>query len=244
MRHRGSHLGILWSLASPLLLLGLYVLVFGFIFAGKLSPDAAMETRVEYALVVFLGLAVHHFVAEVLSIAPTLIVGNPNFVNKVIFPLEVLPAAAVGTALVHFLLTLSLVVTGSIAFGVTISWSTLWFLPIVLLPLGVSMVGLALGISALAVYWRDVGQGIQIVVLALLFGSAVFYPVSQIPEPIWAYLRFNPLLHAIDGARGVLFWGKMPDPKTVFALYASGAVMLAGGACAFRRLRTGFSDVL
>ena len=92
LRHRGSHLGLLWAILNPLLMLGLYVLVFGYIFGGRFGilPD---ETRIDYALGIFFGLTLFHFFAEVLTIAPTLIIANPNFVKKVVFPLAILPAA-------------------------------------------------------------------------------------------------------------------------------------------------------
>src|SRR5882757_10050444 len=87
LRHRGSHLGLIWSLLNPLLMMGLYVFVFGYIFGGKFSvlPN---ETKIDYALAIFLGLTVFQIFAEVLATAPTVIISNPNFVKKVVFPLE------------------------------------------------------------------------------------------------------------------------------------------------------------
>lgn len=243
LRHKGSHLGLLWSLLTPLLLLSLYVLVFGFIFGGRFRADASTETRVEYALIVFLGLAIHHFVAEVMSLGPTLVLSNPNFVKKVVFPLEILPAAAVGSAGLHFLITLGLVFGGALLTGVPLGLQALW-LPVILFPLTMAALGLALGLSALGVFWRDIAQVTQFLVLALLFASAVFYPVSQIPGGAWYFLRFNPLIHFIEEARAVTFWHRAPHPVHVAYLYVAGALMLAIGATAFQRLRGAFADVL
>ena len=97
LRHKGSHLGLIWSFLSPLLMLALYVLVFGYIFGGSFGVIRG-ETRVDYALGIFIGLTIFHLLAETLALAPSLIVGNPNFVKKVVFPLEILPAANVGAA--------------------------------------------------------------------------------------------------------------------------------------------------
>src|SRR3954470_9257512 len=79
LRHKGSHLGLVWSFLNPLLMLGLYVLVFGHIFGGSFGvlPN---ETRVDYALGIFLGLTLFHIISETLGLSPSLIVGNPNFV--------------------------------------------------------------------------------------------------------------------------------------------------------------------
>lgn len=243
LRHKGSHLGLAWSFLSPLLMLGLYVLVFGFIFDGRFKPDAMPESRIEYALVVFLGLALHHFVAEVMTTAPALIIGNTNFVKKVVFPLEILPAANVGAALIHFLITLGLVFGGALLFGAPVSAGVFW-LPVLLVPLLLAALGVSLALGAVAVFWRDVMQITQFTILVLLFASAVFYPVAQIPAAAWDFLRFNPLLLAIDEARGIAFWGRPLNLNHVGYLYAFGLASYLAGATLFQRLRGSFADVL
>lgn len=244
MRHKGSHLGLIWSILGPLLMLALYVLVFGFIFSGRFKPTADNETRVEYALVVFLGLAIFHFVAEVITLSPTIITTNPNFVKKVVFPLGILPVAGVGSALIHFFITLALVFAGALIAQAPIAYKTLIWLPAILLPLVFFAVGLALGLSALGVFWRDVTQVTQFLSLALLFASAVFYPVAQIPAPAWAVLKLNPLIHFINEARGVVFWAKTISPVHLGYLFAVSLLCLAAGDWLFRRLRNGFPDML
>lgn len=243
LRHKGSHLGLVWSFLSPLLMLGLYVVVFGYIFGGRFKAATVTETRIEYALIVFLGLAIHHFISEVMAIAPTLVFGNPNFVKKVVFPLEILPAAHVGAALVHVLITLGLVFLGALLTGVPVMPGVLW-LPVLLLPLVLSALGLALGLSALGVFWRDIIQLTQFLTLALLFASAVFYPVTQIPGSVYLFLRFNPLLLIIQEARGTAFWGYPLNFTHLVYLYAFGLGAYLFGAMLFQRLRGSFADVL
>ncbi|HNY40523.1 MAG TPA: hypothetical protein PKJ41_09015, partial [Bryobacteraceae bacterium] len=72
IRHKGSHLGLIWSFLNPLLMLGLYVFVFGYVFGGKFGARTG-ETRVDYALGIFIGLSLFHFIGEVLGVAPTVI---------------------------------------------------------------------------------------------------------------------------------------------------------------------------
>jgi lipopolysaccharide transport system permease protein len=124
LRHKGSHLGLIWSFLNPLLMLGLYVLVFGYVFGGHFGilPE---ETPMDYALGIFLGLTLVHFFSEVLSLAPTLIIGNPNFVKKVVFPLEILPAASVCSAVFHLLISLGLALVSVQIFGHGLPLSTL-----------------------------------------------------------------------------------------------------------------------
>jgi lipopolysaccharide transport system permease protein len=243
LRHKGSHLGLAWSLLSPLLMLALYVVVFGFIFGGRFKPEAMPESRIEYALVVFLGLAVHHFVAEVMGTSPSLVTSNPNFVKKVVFPLEILPAANVGAAGVHFLITLALVFIGALLVGVPVHAGVMW-LPLIILPLGLLALGASLGLAALGVFWRDILQITQFLSLVLLFASAVFYPVTQIPAVIYTYLRFNPLLLAIQEARNAVFWNEPVNLTHLAYLYACGVAAYVLGAALFQKLRSTFADVL
>jgi lipopolysaccharide transport system permease protein len=243
LRHKGSHLGLAWSLLSPLLMLALYVVVFGFIFGGRFKPDTLPESRIEYALVVFLGLAVHHFVAEVMATSPSLVTGNPNFVKKVVFPLEILPAANAGAAAVHFLITLVLVFLGALIAGVPVHVGVLW-LPLIILPLGLLALGASLGLAALGVFWRDILQITQFLALALLFASAVFYPVSQIPIGIYTFLRFNPLLLAIQEARNAVFWNEPINLTHLAYLYGCSLAGYFLGAALFQKLRGTFADVL
>ena len=182
MRHRGSHLGLIWSFLSPLLMLGLYVIVFGYIFNGRFG-NITTESRTDYALGLFVGLTIFNFFGETIAVAPLVIVGQPNFVKKVVFPLEILPAATVGASLFHLLTTLALALLGLLIVGPGTMLTWLW-LPVILLPVIMLALGLAWGLSALGVFWRDISQVTQFSVTALMFASAVFYSTGRIPSPV------------------------------------------------------------
>ena len=101
-RYRGSVLGLLWSLASPLLLLAAFTFVFGTVFQSRWGGAAAGHG--EYALLLFPGILLHGLMAEAVNRAPSLVTAVPNYVKKVVFPLELLPLVAVGSALFHALI--------------------------------------------------------------------------------------------------------------------------------------------
>ena len=242
LRHKGSHLGLIWSFLNPLLMLGLYVFVFGYVFGGKFGARPE-ETRVDYALGIFVGLSLFHFIGEVLGVAPTVIIGNPNFVKKVVFPLEILPVATVGASFVHFLISILLTVLGIAFFGPGPSWGMLW-LPVIFLPVLVLSLGLAWLCSALGVFFRDIGQLTGFLSMSLMFASAVFYPASSIPAPAWAFLRFNPLIHAIELSRNTALWNTAMNYHHLGYLYAVSAVTALFGYWVFHKLRPAFADVL
>lgn len=244
MRHRGSVLGIFWSVLGPLLMLSLYVLVFGFIFGGNLNENADTETRLEYALAIFMGLAIHHFLGEILAVSPTTVVTNQNLVKKVVFPTAILPTTVAGTAIIHFVISLILIFIGILASGMPVHYPLLVWLPILFFPLVAFALGLSLGLSALGVFWRDILQLTPFLSMALLFASAIFYPVSQIPEPAWVILKFNPLIHWVEEIRKVVFWGRSPNLKHVGYLYFVAIVTLFLGCSCFHKLRRYFADTL
>lgn len=240
VRHRGSYLGVVWSVFNPLLMLALYVLVFGYIFGGSFGRG---ESRLDYGLGIFLGLSLFHFASEVLSTSPGVIVGNPNFVKKVVFPLEILPAANVGAALFHLAISLGLAVAGVLLLGPGLALSALW-LPLIILPLVLICLGINWLFAALGVFLRDIAQLMQLISMALMFASAVFYPISKIPEPAWTFMRFNPILLAIELARDAVLWHQPINLNHLGYLYAFGLMACFAGYAVFRRLKPAFADVL
>jgi len=242
LRHKGSHLGLVWSLLNPLLMLGLYVLVFGYINGNKFGvlPN---EQWTDFALGVFLGLTFFHFLAEILGLSPSIIVGNPNFVKKVVFPLEILPAASVGAALFHMLISLGLALASLLAFGHGIGWGVLW-LPVIIIPIIFLCLGIAWFFSALGVFFRDVGQVMQFLSMVLMFSSAVFYSAQSIKPPAWFWMRFNPVLLAIELARDAVLWHRQLNLNHLAYLYVVGIGACYFGHLAFRKMKPAFADVL
>lgn len=242
LRHKGSHLGLIWSFLNPLLMLAIYVLVFGYIFGGHFGvlPD---ETRMDYGLGIFLGLTLFHFVAEVLGVSPSIIIGNPNFVKKVVFPLEILPAANVLGAVFHMLISLTLVLIGIVCFGPGLTMDALW-LPAIVLPIVLLLLGVSWFFSAIGVFFRDVGQIMQFLTMALMFSSAVFYSAHKIPAAAWAWMRFNPVLLAIELARDAALWSRPINLNHLGYLYIVGFAACYFGHLAFRRMKPAFADVI
>ena len=245
LRHRGSRLGHFWALINPLSMLVLYFFVFGLLLRTKFGalPE---ETNYDYLLAVFLSLSLFHVFSETLSASPMLITGNPNFVKKVVFPLEVLPLAQLGATAFHLCIGLGLVLVGSIFGSPGLSWQALW-LPVLMLPLLLLSLGLGWALSALGVFLRDIGQLTAFAATAVMFASAVMYPtslISQASPEIWRVLRFNPLLQIIDLARHVVLWHEpMPWTRLGYIYACAIAIVILGHAC-FGLLRRSFADVI
>lgn len=240
-RYRGASFGLFWSLLSPFLLLCIYTFAFGTVMGGRWPEIESGNTS--FSIVLFAGLIVHGFLAECLIRAPELVVGNPNFVKRVIFPLEVLPWPMVLSALFHALMNVVVFLVLRLIMDGEFTW-TFVLLPIVMFPLVVLALGMSWFLAALAVYFRDVRQVTGVLSMALLFLSSAMMPVESVPESYrWVFV-INPLTFIIDQARAVMLWGEMPDWAGLGLYLLAALVAMAVGWHWFRVTRKGFADVL
>ena len=240
-RYKGSVLGLAWSFFHPVFMLLVYTFVFAVIFRSRWGSGE--ESRAAFAVMLFVGMIVASLFGEIVNRAPGLIVGNVNYVKKVVFPLEVLPLVSTGAALFHSLVSLVVLVLAIVLLYGQLHWTVL-LVPVVLLPLVVLATGLAWFAASLGVFLRDVGQFTAIAVTVLTFLAPVFYPITAVPERFVPYVLLNPLTFIIEQARGVLVLGRLPDwlGLGVYGLIACG-VAWAGFAW-FQKTRRGFADVL
>lgn len=240
-RYQGSLIGQAWALLTPLLMLGVYVFVFGVVF--NVRRGLANENMAEFAINLFCGVLIHGVFAEALVRAPTVLISQPSFVKKIVFPLEMLPLVPVGSALFHFLAGLTVLLLAAPFCGAHVGLDAL-ALPLVLLPLLLISAGVSWIVAALAVYMRDIGQVTGLVATVLLFLSPVFYPASALPESLRSLILLNPLTIPIEAARDMLLRAGGPE-WTTLGLYALAATVFAWlGFAFFQKTRGGFADVL
>ena len=242
-RYRGSMLGIGWSILQPLLMLAVYTFVFSVVFGAKWSASAVPAGKFDFALFVFVGVLLHAILGEAITRSSTLVVGNANYVKKVIFPLEVLPVTVIGAAAFHAVIALVILLAGVVLLGGGLYWTVLW-LPLLVLPLLVLSLGLAWGLAALGVFLRDTAQVTGVLASVLMFMAPVFYPVDALPETVRHWLYLNPLTFVIEQARGVIFAGQPADLPMLALFWAIALLVAQGGYWFFQKSRNGFADVL
>ncbi len=241
-RYKGSIAGLGWSFFNPILMLAVYTFVFSVVFKARWGTGDE-ENKIEFAVVLFVGLIVHALFAEVLNRAPGLILSNVNYVKKVIFPLEILSIATLGAALFHSFISLGVLLGAVALLQGHLSWTVL-LMPLVFLPLIFVTMGCAWLFASLGVYLRDVGQTIGILTTVMLFLAPVFYPMSALPEKYQVYLLINPLTFIIEQARQILIFGQYPNWSGL-AIYGLISLVVAWlGYWWFQKTRKGFADVL
>lgn len=242
-RYRGSVLGILWTFLTPLMMLTIYTFVFGTIFKARWQVADGTGDTGEFAVILFAGLIVHGLFADVVLQAPNLITGNVNFVKKVIFPLQVLSVVSVASALFQTFISLIVLFLFMLFLTGTLPITLLW-LPVILLPFLLMLLGFSWFFSALGVYLRDINQVLAPMVIAALFLSPTFFPLSAMPAAFRPYLYLNPITLIVEQARGVIIFGSTPDFMSL-AVYTAVAIVVCGiGYFWFHKTRKGFADVL
>lgn len=242
-RYRGSVLGMFWSLLTPLFMLFVYTFVFGMVFKSRWTGASADASMGEFAVTLFAGLIVFQLFAEVIGRAPTLILNNQNYVKKIVFPLEVLVPAALGSALFHVGVSLVVLFLFMLPIKGGIPW-TVVLLPLVLVPYCLSILGLSWFLASLGTYVRDIGQILSTLITALLFTSPIFFPLSALPDWIQPWLLLNPAALPVVQARDVLIFGLLPDFPALATYAAASLAVAVFGYLFFQKTRKGFADVL
>jgi len=241
-RYQGSVIGLTWSFINPLLMLIVYTFVFSVVFKARWGTNGN-ESKADFAIILFAGMIVFNLFAEVVNRSPAQIVSHPNYVKKVVFPLEILSWVYLGSVLFHSLVSLVVLLLAQLIINLSLPWTIVLF-PLVLLPLILASLGVAWFLAALGVYVRDIGQMTTVFTTILMFISAVFYPLSALPEVYQRWLRLNPLALIINESRKVLIFGSLPDWRWLAIALFIGLFIALAGFWWFQKTRKGFADVL
>lgn len=240
-RYRGSILGVLWSFFNPIFMLVIYTFVFSVVFRSKWGQGS--ESRTEFAIIMFAGLIIFNLFVEVINRSPNIVLNNVNYVKKVVFPLEILPLIAFGSALFHAFTSVAVLLFFYFIVNLTIHY-TIIFLPIVLLPLFFITLGISWFLASLGVYLRDVSQTVGILTSALLFTTPIFFPTTALPERIRSFLFLNPLTFIIEQTRNILIWGEIPYWHGLVFYTGLSIIVAVSGLLWFQKTRKGFADVI
>jgi len=239
-RYRGSFGGVAWSFVQPLFMLTVYTIAFGVILKARWGFSGSTK---DYVLMLFAGLIIFNTFSEVLIKSTTLITSNPNFVKKIVFPLELLPVVCVCTAIIHTLIGVAVWVLGYVVLYGSLQ-STVILFPLVLFCFTPLLLGLSWLLSAIGVSFRDISQVAGMLNHALLFLTPIFYSIEAAPPLLQSLLMLNPLTFLVEQFRLVLFIGVVPAIKSLALYFALAITFSFGALIIFRRLRKNFADSL
>ena len=249
-RYRGSYLGVLWALITPLMTLAVFSLVFGTIHNNKWAKPAGQvasaSSALEFPMNMFIGIIMFGIFSEVATRAAVLITSNPNFVKKAVFPLELLGVSVAIGSVVHALMTLAIellfvwVVQGHVPL-------TAFLLPVVFIPAFLLTLGACWALGALGVFFRDLGQAVGPVVQLTFFLTPIVYSMEAFgntPTAAWLLRTFNPFVTIVESARLLLIEGKMPDWRALGMVTIASGVVAMVGYIIFMKVRRYFADAM
>jgi lipopolysaccharide transport system permease protein len=235
VRYKQAVFGAAWAVFQPLAGVVVFTLVFRRL--AKVPSDG-----IPYPLFVFAGLAVWSYHASSVTRATQSLVGNAPLVTKVYFPRQLVPLAAVLPGLVDLALSLLMLGVLLVVYQTAPSWAVLT-LPLWLVALVATTLGVGLWLSALNVQYRDINHAITLFIQLWLFVSPVAYPSSMV-EGGWRLLyALNPMAGVIDAFRWALLRGPRPGPTLLISLAVT-AVLLVSGVLYFQRTERRFADVI
>jgi lipopolysaccharide transport system permease protein len=239
-RYKGSVLGIVWAVLTPVVMIGIFTFIFAGIFGARFGAGGSAW---DYALYLFCGLLPWTAFQEAVQLSSNAIVSHSNLVKRVVFPLETLPVAqALSTLANQAFGTLALVAAGVII-RQEIHPTLLW-LPVLMLPQLVATLGAAWFIASLGVFLRDIVQGVALLLMAWMYLTPIIYPETIVPEKFRPLINVNPFTPLIRNYRRIILEGAAPDWRGLayFTLFA--VIAFIFGYWWFARTRKNFADVI
>ncbi len=233
-RYRGAALGYAWTLLSPLLLLAVYTVVFSFYMRVPLE---------DYPAFLFSAFVPWMWFASSFQEGTQALLGGANLIARSRLDVEILPAVAVLSGLVHCVLSLPIVIVIALLSGRPLGWS-LVMLPVVLALQLLLTLGPTILLATWNVYLRDIQQIIPPVVQVLFFASPILYPASVVPERLHLLLLLNPWTYLARGYQCVLYEGRLPSTGDLLTMTGLAIVVHLLCESAFRGYRRRLAEEL
>ena len=254
-RYKDSALGFVWSLIRPLMMLVIYYVAIGK-FLGAEQVPGRQGGIPDFAIYIFTGLTVWQLFSEVVLAGTGSIVANGGLIKKVYLPREVFPLSTTGSALFNFAIQLGILAVASLVFGSLRFDTRLAYLPLSFALVLVWSLALALFLSAINVYLRDVQYLVEVAVMVLFWMSPIVYSWEQVSHALggvpWVRELFlaNPATLAVLGFQRT-FWAAAETVHTADHLAARLAtetliclVLLWLAQRIFSRLQSNFAQEL
>ena len=248
LRFKQAYLGLMWSIAKPVMMMLIFTLMRSFIGIDSGS--------VPYPVLAMCALAPWMFFQEAVSDGVNSVVSNAHLIKKIYFPREVIPVAHLLTKLFEFSVNLAILLAMMMAFRLAPTAQAVW-LPLLVLYLIITALTVALAGAALNVYYRDVGQMLPVLLSLLMYASPVIYPLHLVQQKLleqraagdWSEILYtvftaNPLAGIIDAFQRVLLKDLPPDPHAMLPGIILVAALLPFSYVLFKRAEADFADVI
>jgi lipopolysaccharide transport system permease protein len=239
-RYKGSVLGILWAVVTPVVTIATFTLIFAGIFGARFG---ASGSGWEFALYLFCGVLPWTAFQEAVQLSSQKIVSQANLVKRVVFPLEILPVAQSLASLANQLFGTIALLVGAIIIQRTIHPTVLW-LPVLIVPQLLLTFGAAWLVASLGVFLRDIVQGVALLLMVWMYLTPIIYPESIVPERFRPYINANPFTPLIRSYRNIMLEGTGPDWRGLAYFTGFALIVFVFGYWWFAKTRKNFADVI
>jgi ABC-2 type transport system permease protein len=233
-RYKGSFLGFLWTFVNPLMQLIVYSLIFPFVLRFDIP---------NYAVFLFVALVPWIYFSSTLVGGCSQIFGQSGLVTKIYFPREIIPLTFALGGLCNMFFAYLIIFPMLFVFGIPLTANLLW-LPLLFIIQAVLCCGLALMVSAVYVYFRDIEHILSICTLALQFLTPVIYDITMLPEKMQPFIKINPMTLLVLNYRNVVFQGVAPNPGYMAVGLATAVAVFFMGMLVFNKLQRGFAEAM
>ncbi|MGC8719090.1 MAG: ABC transporter permease [Thermodesulforhabdaceae bacterium] len=236
IRYRQSIIGILWAVIQPLSMMLLFTFVFSIILDVRISDKP-------YPLFFYLGALPWTFFSSSLHYAIPSLTNHYGLITKIYFPREILPMSYIAVALVDFLIATLCLALLLVVYRVHLTWNALWFIPLTLI-LIIFTIAVAVFLSGLNVYYRDVKAATGFLVQIWFFASPVMYSIDQVDFKLKLILFLNPLTFIIENMRRCVLEGRAVIWWQFLVM--TGLILLFFALCYrfFESIERSFADVI
>ena len=236
VRYKQTVLGAAWAIIQPF-----FTMVVFSIFFGKLAR--VPSDGLPYPIFAFAALVPWTFFANGLNQASNSLVGSANLIKKVYFPRLVVPISSVISGVLDFVLAFAVLLGMMLFYGILPTVKILW-LPLFVLLIFVTALGVGFWLSALNVQFRDVRYTVPFLTQFWLFATPIAYPSSLLSEPWRTLYGINPMVGVVEGFRWALLGTDTAPGAIILVSSLVALVLFVGGAFYFRRLERSFADVV
>lgn len=240
-RYKGQFLGGFWVILHPLAITLLYLFLFGIVFAQRIG--GTRELPLDYTTYILSGLIPWLTFQTAMSTSVTAVIANSSLVKQFIFPIEILPIRDVVSSLVIWftgiLATLIYVAASQHAFMAT--WA---LLPLVLLVQILAMLGVAFILSAVAVFFKDIKDFVQLFSLVAIFLMPVVFLPGWVPEIFRPLIWANPFTYMTWVYQDVIYFGRIAHPWAWVIFFVWSILAFTGGYRLFKRTKPMFGSLV
>jgi ABC-type polysaccharide/polyol phosphate export permease len=240
--YRGSYLGIVWAFLSPLVMVALFTIVFSEVL-GLRFREITGDSTLNFGLYLYCGLLPFLAFQQALNQGVNVIRRNSDLVERVVFPLEILPLTTVITSLIQNFFGVPALMLVLVLLEQRLEWTVI-LLPLIMALQLLFTLGLGYLMAVAGTYVPDIRETLRGVVRAMFFVTPIIWPADKVPENLRFLVDYNPLAFLVEAYRNLILDGKLPDSTVAIYFSLVALALFVVGFVTFNRVKHKFADLL